>query len=88
MKMKRFPKIMVSTMTIAVVALFALCGNAHAGGAQNLGDTGNGNTLGDPVDPAYTRLNDDPADGGQGAFQQPAADPIPLQEQVQVARPQ
>jgi hypothetical protein len=40
MKMKRFPKIMVSTMTIAVVALFALCGNAHAGGAQNLGDTG------------------------------------------------
>jgi hypothetical protein len=86
--MNRLAEITASAASIVLVALLSLPGVAVAEGGQIQGANSNGKaglSL-DPVDPAYVRLNEDPADadGGQVAFGEPAADAPGPEAQVQV----
>ena len=86
--MKKSVKITGSAVSIAGILLFSLSGDAIAAGGQVRGfkSKGNANLCLDPVEPAYTRLNEDPADGEVG-FKKPVHMVVPAKKKVQVVGP-
>jgi len=86
--MRRVAKITGSGVSILGVLLFSLSGDAIAAGdkVRGLQSKGYANLCLDPVEPAYTRLNEDPADGEVG-FKKPVHMVVPAKKEVQVVGP-